>query len=76
MSSSKLSKETTIGGTTIKSSKIEKLRGVSIDSELHFENPISNICGKVSRKLSALGSIAGYKTLEKRRMLFKALIES
>ena len=41
-----------------------------------WEFHISNICRKVSRKLSALGRIAGYITLEKRRMLFKAFIES
>ena len=50
----------------IKSSKMETLLGVSIDSELNFENHISNICSKVSRKLRALGRIAGYITLEKR----------
>ena len=50
--------------------------GVSIDSELNFENYIWNICSKVSKKLNALGRIAGYITLEKRRMLLKAFIES
>ena len=50
--------------------------GVSIDSELSFENHISNICSKVSKKLNTLGRIAGYITLEKRRMLFKTFIES
>ena len=74
--SSKSSIETKIGGVSVKSSKMETLLGVSIDSELNFENHISDICSKVSRKLSALGRIAGYITLEKRRMLFKAFIES
>ena len=55
---------------------METLFGVSIDSELNFENHISNICNKVSKKLNALGRIAGYITFEKRRMLFKAFIES
>ena len=55
---------------------METLLGVSIDSELNFENHISNICSKVSRKLSAVGCIAGYITLEKRRILFKAFIET
>ena len=55
---------------------METLLGVSIDSELNFENHISNICNKVSKKLNALGRIAGYITFEKRRMLFKAFIES
>ena len=55
---------------------METLLGVSINSELNFENHISNICNKVSKKLNALGPIAGYITFEKRRMLFKAFIES
>ena len=55
---------------------METLLGAWIDSELNFENHISNICSKVSKKLNALGRIAGYITLEKRRMLFKAFIES
>ena len=55
---------------------METLLGASIDSELNFENHISNICNKVSKKLNALGRMAGYITFEKRRMLFKAFIES
>ena len=55
---------------------METLLGVSIDSGLNYENHISNICSKVSKKLNTLGRIAGYITLEKRRMLFKAFIES
>ena len=47
---------------------METLLGVLIDSELNFENHVSNICSKVSRKLSVLGHIAGYITLEKRSM--------
>ena len=43
---------------------METLLGVSIDLELNFENHISNICSKVSRKRSALGHIAGYITLK------------
>ena len=74
--SSKSSIETKIGGVSVKSSQMETLLGVSIDSELNFENHISNICNKVSKKLNALGRIAGYITFEKRRTLFKAFIES
>ena len=57
--SSKSSIETKIGGVSVKSRKMETLLGVSINSELNCENHISNICSKVSRKLSALGCIAG-----------------
>ena len=74
--SSESSIETKIGGASVKSSQMETLLGVSIDSELNFENHISNICNKVSKKLNALGRIAGYITFEKRRMLLKPFIES
>ena len=55
---------------------METLSVASMDSELHFENHNSNICSKVSRNFSVLGSIAGYIILEKRRILFNAFIES
>ena len=74
--SSKSSIETKIGGVSVKSSQMETLLGVSIDSELNFENHSSNIYSKVSKKRNALRRIAGYITLEKRRILFKAFIES
>ena len=41
--SSKSSIETKIGGVSVKSSKIETLLGVSIDSELNFGKNISQI---------------------------------
>ena len=74
--SSKYSIETKIRGVLVKSSKMETMLGVLIDSELNFENHISDICSKVSRKRGALGRIVEYVTLEKRRELFKAFIES
>ena len=74
--SSKYSIETNIGDVSVKSSQMETLFGASIDLELNFENHISNICSKVSKKLNALGLIAAYITVEKRRMLFRAFIES
>ena len=66
----KSSTETKIGGVSVKSSQMETLLGVSIDSDLNFENHISNICSKVSEKHNALGRIAEYITFE------KAFIES
>ena len=74
--SSKFSIETKIGSVSVKSRQMETLLGVLIDSEVNFKSHISNICSKVSKKLNALGRIAGYITFEKRRMLFKAFIES
>ena len=46
------------------------------DSELNFENHASAICNKVSRKVIALGRIANYMPLEKRRIVMKTFIAS
>ena len=47
-----------IDGIQITSSTAETLLGITIDSELNFENHLSAICNKVSRKINALGRIA------------------
>ena len=49
-----------IDGMQIISSTAETLLGITIDSELNFENHLSAICNKVSRKSNALGRIANY----------------
>ena len=51
----------------IKSSTTETLLGITIDSELNFDNHLSVICNKVSRKIMSL---------EKRRIVMKTFIES
>ena len=65
-----------IDGIQITSSTAETLLGITIDSELNFENHLSAICDKVSRKINALGRIANYMTLKKRRIVMKTFIES
>ena len=58
------------------SSTAETLLGITIDSELNFENHLSAICNKVSRKINALVWIVNYMPLEKRRVVIKTFIES
>ena len=65
-----------IDGIQITSSTAETLLGITIDSELNFENHLSAICNKVSRKINALGRIANSMSLEKRRIVMKTFIES
>ena len=65
-----------IDGIQITSSTAETLLGITIDSELNFENHLSAICNKVSRKINALGRIANYIPLEKHRIVMKTFIES
>ena len=47
-----------IDGIQIKSSTAETLLGITIDSELNYDNHLSAIFNKVSRKINALGRIA------------------
>ena len=65
-----------IDGIQIKSSTEETLLGITIDSELNFENHQSAICNKVIRKINAFGWTANYISLEKRRIVMKTFIES
>ena len=55
---------------------LQKLLGITTDSELNFDNHLSAICNKGSRKINALGRIANYMSLEKRRIVMKTFIES
>ena len=41
---------------------------ITFDSELNFENHLSAICNKVSRKINALGRIVSYMSQEKCRV--------
>ena len=63
-----------VDGISIAASSHEKLLGVIIDSK--FENQITEICLKVSKKIDALCRISSFMSLEKRRTLMKAFIES
>ena len=60
----------------ITSSTAETLLGITIDLELNFENHLSAICNKVSKKINALRRIANYVPLEKRLIVIKTFIES
>lgn len=42
-----------VSGTSIKSSKYEKLLGVHFDEKLNFDTHIENTCKKANRKLNA-----------------------
>ena len=53
-----------------------KLLGNTLDNNLKFDKHVSNICPKANRKLSALTRAAKFFPFKKRRILFKAFIES
>ena len=48
--------------------------GIIIGSKYSFDQHLSSICSKASKKLHALGCTSGYMFFEKRRTLMKALI--
>ena len=66
----------TIDGHTIPTSKSVKLLGVQIDNNLDFNEHVSNICKKVSKKLHALRRVSCFISKSKLRIIMKAFIES
>ena len=58
-----------VGKVYIKSRASVKLLGVKIDSNLTFNEHVSDICKKASRKLHALARISKYMNRDKLRIL-------
>ena len=65
-----------VGEEKLWESKSEKLLGITIDKDLNFNEHIRNVCQKAGRKVTALGRICRYLNLDKRKILFKAFIQS
>ena len=65
-----------LGKDKIWDSSNSKLLVVEIDNGLKFDEYVSNICLTANRKLSSLTILSRFLSLEKRRILFKAFIES
>ena len=63
-----------IGDYTIDNSECEKLFGVKIDVNLNFNNHISDLCKKVSRKISALAIVTPFMGLTKRKLLMNVFL--
>ena len=61
-----------IGDYTIDSSECEKLLGVKIDVSLNFNDQISDLREKASRKISALARVTPFMGLSKRKLLMNA----
>ena len=65
-----------IGGEKVQNSKSEKLLGVTIDSKLSFAEHVHKIYDKASQKLNALARLSSFMSLEKRRLIMKAFVNS
>ena len=68
--------EINIGEVSIKNSSEEKLLGITISNDFSIIKHVSNICKKASKKLHALARISHYMSLQKRRNVMKAFVES
>ena len=71
-----LSGTATIENSYIESEDEQVLLGITIDSNLTFENHINSICKKVSQKFNALARIAPYTNIQKRRTIMKSFVTS
>ena len=65
-----------IGDYTIDNSKWGELFGVKRDLNLNFNDHISDLCKKASRKMSALARVTPLKGLNKRKLLMNAFFTS
>ena len=66
----------TVENHVIKSSGLEELLGVTIDSNLNFKEHILSLYKKANRKLHALSRVSKYMTFNKRHILMKSFIIS
>ena len=62
----------TVENYIIKSSIVEELLGVTIDSNLNFKEHILSLGKEANPKLHALSCVFKYMTLNKRRILIKS----
>ena len=53
-----------------------KFLGITVDRDLKFDKHVLKLCGKAYQKLSSLSRMANLLSLNKRRALFKAFVES
>ena len=56
-----------VGDYAIDNSECEKLLGLKIDVNLNFNDHISDLCKKASRKISALARVTPFMGLSKRK---------
>ena len=65
-----------VGQTMIWEQNKVKLLGVNIDSKLSFNDHVASLCVKAGRKLTALTRTVSSLTIEKRKILINAFVES
>ena len=58
------------------SGKEQALLGITIDTNLPFENQTNNICKIACQKMNALAGVSSYKNIQKRRITMKSFVTS
>ena len=53
-----------------------KLLGITIEREIRFDGRVSQLCSTTCRKLSVLSRMSNFLSFDKRRILFKAFLQS
>ena len=61
-----------IDNSYIESEDEQVVLGITIDSNLTFENHINSICKKASQKLNEFARITPYLSIQKRRIIMKS----
>ena len=65
-----------INNHEIANSDSKILLGITFDNELNFNEHVSNLCNKATNKLHALDRVSHYMSIDKKREIIKAFIES
>ena len=65
-----------IDSNYIESEKEQVLLGITIDSNLTFENHINNTCKRASQKLNTLARVSPYMNMQKRIIIMKSFVTS
>ena len=60
----------------LKNSDCEKLLGVKFDSKLRFDQQITDLCRRASRKIHALARVTPFMNLSKRRLLMNSFFKT
>ena len=63
-----------IDNSYIESGEKQVLLGITIDSNLTFENHTNSICKKASQTLNALARIASFMNIQKRKTIMKSFV--
>ena len=66
----------TLGNETIEATNSVELLGIKIDSNLNFNEHVTNLCKKGNQKLHALARISKYLNEDKLKIIMKTFIQS